>query len=266
MNRALFHTTLRSNWVLLVIIFAIMMMYLSIIISMYEPDNMEAVTAMLDAMPQQVVQAMGFAGLISDLTSFLASYYYSFIVFLFPMIYVIIAANRMIAKHVDSGSMAYLLATPHSRLTIASTQGLYLLLSTALLMVSVLVAGLLFSSAMFPGELDVGAFLRLNISALLIFLALSGICFFFSCMVDDSRHAVALSGGIAGLFFVFNMLVNVGDQMQWLRYLSLFSLLDAQQLMAGWGFLVRSGLLLFGITFVTYGAGLAVFNRRSLTL
>ncbi len=266
MNVPLFRTSLRSNWLLLVIIFAIMLMYMVIIVAMYEPDNMEAIEGMLAALPEPVAQMMGFDGLIADLISFLATYYYSFLVFLFPMIYVVLAANRMIAKHVDSGSMAYLLATPHTRVTIAATQGVYLLVSTAVLLLAVMLSGLLLSIVMFPGTLDVGAYVRLNVSALLVFAALSGICFFFSCLFDESRYATAAGGGVALLFFVFNMLANFGDQFQWLRYLSLFSLLNTAELLTGWSYLLRSGLLLLAIAVAAYGAGLAVFSRRSLVL
>ncbi len=57
---------------------------------------------------------MGFSGLVTDLTGYLASWLYGLLMFGFPMVYCIILGNRLVARQVDSGSFAYLLSTPHS--------------------------------------------------------------------------------------------------------------------------------------------------------
>ena len=46
----------------------------------------------------------------ADLLGFMISYLYGFILLVFPMVFCILRANGLVAKYVDRGSMACLLA------------------------------------------------------------------------------------------------------------------------------------------------------------
>jgi len=265
-SRALFRYDVRSNWTIWVIFIAIMSMYLAIILSMYDPENMEAMREMLTLLPQELVSAMGYDLPVTDLVSFMASYYYSFLILLFPMIYCIIVGNRLVAGHVDRGSMAYILSTPHSRMRIAATQALFLATSVIVLIASIAVGGLVISQWMFPGELDVAAFLSLNTGVALLFLSISAICFFFSCLFDDTKHSLALGGGLPVGFFVINMLSGVGNRYEWLRHLTLFSLYEPGRILSGGQPLVLTYAVLAGIAALLYGAGIYPFHHRDLPL
>jgi ABC-2 type transport system permease protein len=58
----------------------------------------------------------------AELVSFLEAYLYGFIMLVFPMLFCILSTNKLIARHVDRGSMTYLLAAPVKRETVAFTQ------------------------------------------------------------------------------------------------------------------------------------------------
>ncbi|MDD5492322.1 MAG: ABC transporter permease subunit [bacterium] len=266
MNPTLFKATTRANWLIGLIFLAIMMMYLAIIISMFDPESLAGLNAMLETLPRELVAAMGFEMLGAGLTSFLGNYYYGFIAIMFPMIYCIIIANRLVAKHVDSGSMAYLLSTPNSRLTIVATQAIFLLVSVTILFGLVTFAGIAISQAAFPGQLDTGGFLLLNLVTLLTFYAISGICFFFSCVFDDIKYSLAFGAGIPIAFFVLNMLANVSEQYAWIGNFSLFTLLDPIEILAGGSFPVTTMIILTGLAIVMYTGGMISFNRRNLPL
>ncbi len=266
MSRTLFIYTTRSNWVIGAVILAIMFMYLAIIVSMYDPEEVEQMAALVQMLPEEVAAAMGFDILVTELTSFLAQYYYQFLIFLFPMIYCIMVGNRLVAGHVDRGSMAYLLSTPHSRVRVVTTQAAYLMLGVTEMIVLVALGGLALSAIMYPGELDAGSYLQLNVGAVAFFLALSGICFFFSCLFDDTRYSLALGGGIPVVFFVINMLTNVAPNYEWLRYLTLFSLYRPGEVVAGEQAVWLNAAILVGIAVILYGGGVYVFDRRDLSL
>ncbi len=265
MNFPLFKSTLRANWIIGIIFLAIMFMYLSIILTMFDPDSMESLNQMLETLPAELISAMGFDALITDLASFLAGYYYGFLAIMFPMIYCIITANRLVAKHVDSGSMAYLLSTPHSRLTIVTTQALYLVAGTADLLILIGLAAFALSAGMYPGQLAVGPFLQLNLMVILLMLAISGICFFFSCIFNDTKYSLALGAGIPVLFFLIDMLAKVGGNTSWLKNLTLFTLYNPAKIVAG-DFSLTSAVIFLAVTIATYLGGIMFFNRRSLPL
>ena len=266
MNFTLFKATSKSNWIIFVIFVAILFMYLSIMISMYDPDNIEAMTQMYEMLPQGMVEAFGYGDTATDLVSFIALYFYGFIVLMFPLIYCIILANRLVAALVDRGSMAYLLATPNTRTKIVTTQAVYMVISVTSLLIINTAAGIIFSELMFPGEMDLRPFLELNLFTILLTLAISSICFFFSCIFNESKYSLAFGAGIPILFFVINMLRSVGDNYLWLKYLTLYSLYDPNGIVIGEQSILPISLVFGGITLVLYGAGIAIFSRRNLYL
>ncbi len=266
MNKALFKANLKGNWLIAVIIMSVMYMYLAVMISMFDPESIEGLREMIKMLPKELVSAMGFEDLGTSLTTYLGNMYYNFIAIMFPMIYVIIASNRLVAKHVDSGSMAYLLSTPNSRLKIVATQAIYLISSVASIFLFLILAGIGTSHAMFPGELDTQGFILLNLVTLLAFLAISGIGFFFSCIFDDTKYALGFGAGVPIAFFVLNMLANAGDNISWVRFFTIFTLINPAEILAGSAFTPIAMLILLSIAALAYAGGIIVFNRRSLPL
>lgn len=265
MIKALLKHDLKSNWFLFAVILSIMLMYMSVISMMYDPTSMDAMNDLLSAMPKQLLSAMGFDDLGSTLTEFMASYYYGFIIFMFPMIYCIIISGRLVSRYVDRGSMAYLLACPVKRSRIASTQALFTVLSLILLFGVVAAGGFAFCEASFPGLLELDKYVKLNYNALFLFLAISGICFLCSCSFDEAKVSSALITSIPLGFYVIHMLSNVGEKLSWLKNLTIFSLYDADAIMGGSSVAVQ-GLVLLAIAIASYSAGIAIFSRRDMAL
>ncbi len=266
MNKTLLKVTTRSGWLVWTIFLAIMLMYKVIIISMFDPDDIESIMAMLEVMPSELVAGMGFAEIGATLTSFIAGYFYNFLAIMFPLIFCIIMGNRLVAAHVDSGSMAYLLATPNSRIKIIVTQAFFFLSSIVLLFVVISLAGILISESFFPGLLEIKPYLMLNLATTLIIFTVSGICFFFSSLFNTTGYSLALGGGIPVLFFVFNMVANMGDEFAWLGYFTVFSLFNPLDIISGDFSILSSLVLPLIITLLLYGGSIIVFDRRSLPL
>ena len=88
---------------------------------------------------------------------------------------------------------------------------------------------------MFPGELDVPAYLVVNAGLLCLHLALGGFCFFASCLFNESRLSVALGAGVPVLFFLIRMLANMGGRLEKLKYATVFTLFDPTGLFRGDG-------------------------------
>lgn len=266
MNLTLFKSSFKSNWLLFVIFLFVLLMYLLIMISMYDPKGSDALNDLYATLPEGLTKAMNLETFGTGLTAFIASYYYGFLIIVFPMIYCIILGNRLIAKHVDSGSMAFLLSTPNSRLKIVITQAIYMLLSITILLILVTVSGIGFSEIVFKGELDISAFLLLNLCAILTFWATSSICFFFSCLCNESKNSLAFGAGIPILFFLIKMLSSVSEKISWLKNFSLFSLFDAQGILEGEDFTFIACIILGIITIVFYVSSIFVFNKKDLPL
>ena len=115
-----------ANWGIFAFVAGMLLIYVSTAVSMYDPSSIETMENMFKLLPEGMLKAFGFDTLGTDLTGYLAHYFYGFIIIVFPLIYIVLISNRLIAKHVDTGSMAYLLTTPNTRVRVAFTQAMYL--------------------------------------------------------------------------------------------------------------------------------------------
>jgi len=266
MNSTLFKTDLKSNWVIFTFIFGMLMIYVSTSIAMFNPDTAEAMDAMFSMLPEGMIKAFGFVGLGTNLTTYLAGYLYGFILVVFPLIYIAVVANNLVAKHVDRGSMAYLLSTPNTRVKVAVTQAAYLISTLTLLMV--LVTGVLvgLSEVLFPGLLEKGRFIILNVVTLFVLLAVSGVSFFASCVFNDTKMSLAIGAGLPVAFVMFKMVADISEKVDFFRYLSIYSLLNTDKILNDHAYVITVSLALLAGTAVLYVVGIAIFNKKSLAI
>lgn len=266
MNTTLFKSNIKSNWGIFTFVFGMLMIYVATSISMFNPESADAMNAMFDMLPEGMIKAFGFIDLGTNLTTYLAGYLYGFILVLFPIIYIIVVANNVVVKHVDKGSMAYLLATPNTRVKVASTQALYLVVSLAVLMMGITGALIGMSEITWAGELEIGPFLILNLVTLIILITVGGISFLSSCIFNDSKLSLAFGGGIPILFVVFQMVSELSDKIEFLKYFSLYTLLDAHRILQDSAYAWTISLILLGVCAVLYSLGVFIFNKKSLAI
>jgi len=265
MSFALFAATARKNWVLLIIFFGVLTMYTTIMITMFNPEDMDAITAMLDLFPKDLMKAMGFSQLVTDLTSYLASWLYGLLMFGFPMVYCIILGNRLVAKKVDNSSMACILATPHSRGKIIFTLGAYALFTVALLFAGLFGVGVLFGEILHPGLLDIPSFLRLNVTTMLVNMVVIMISFLASCIFNDSSLSIGFGAGIPIAFLMMNMLGGASENLSVIKEISPYGWYDPLELVKGEPVLWQN-LAYAGIAAILFTAALLIFRRRRLPL
>lgn len=265
MNLTLFKADLKGSAFLLAIIAYAMMLYFSVIAYMFDPADTTAVTSMLELLPESLMSAFGFDLVSSNLTGFLADYYYGFIVFIIPLIYCVVTANKLVVKLVDNGSFSYLLMAPVSRRSIIVTKGLCLLFSIALLFTLLQIAGGGVCRALFGDMLNQRVFLRLNINAALLTMLVGMICFFYSCLFNESRLSLACSSGVTiGSLLLFT-LGGASPKAEFLKDLSLYSLLDTQRILEGGGTAGLEGVLI-ALILLLFGLSVLVFSRKNLPI
>ncbi len=266
MNKALFFMNLKSRYKIWIVFAVIMAFYKLTIITMYDPDDIAAIDELMRMFPDELLQAISFVIFDATLTGFIGGYYYGFIIILFPMIFTIILSFGLVGKYVDDGSMAYLLATPHKRKRIITTQAVFLLAAIFTLLSFNALFGIIVMSAMFPGELDIGKYLLLNLGAFILFFAVSGITFFFSSAFSESRQSLGFAIAVPVGFFVLDMLAGVGDTFEFLRFFTIFTLYDNAKLFPLENIVRLHYLILVMIGTLFYLAGIVVFSKKSLTL
>jgi ABC-2 type transport system permease protein len=263
MNWTLYKRGIQGIWKMLVIFCAVLTMYFTIIVSMFDPALGSVLDEFAKAMPD-LMAVVGMTPASGELVSFMAAYLYGFLMLVFPMVFSILSANKLIARHVDRGSMTYLVAAPVRRTTVAFTQmkvmgtGLFALVFYASML------GIITCELSFPGELAVGTFLLLNAGVLCLQLFIGGICFLSSCFFNDSKYAVGVGAGIPALGFIIQMMANAGKELENAKYATFFTLFDSDGIIAGEAGAYAGMAVLFIGAVALFAAAIAVFSKKDL--
>ncbi len=213
------------------------------------------------------MKVLGYTVGVTHIGDFLGGEFYSLLYLIIMSIYAIFVATKLIAHMVDNGSMAYLLATPVSRVKVVIT--LACVLITGILVIGfVSTVGDLLGVHWFvhhPSMNDT-YFVQMNIVGALLFCVVSGYCFLFSCLVSDERTALGLSTLLTIFFYGLHMVGDLSIKFDWMNHLSLFTVFDPQSLIHGHGHFVIDSISLLVATVILFGVAIVGFRRRQLSL
>lgn len=265
MNKTLFKRELKANYKIVIIFLAILTMYSTMIVAMFDPKLGESLNLMLESMPD-VFSAFGMSKPAATLIGFIANYLYGFILIVIPLIFIILTSNRLVTRYIDRGSMAYLLATPNKRRSIITTQAIFLLCSLLILVLYVVGISSITSSIMFPGELDIKNYLLLNVGLYGMLLFFGGLCFFSACTFSDTRLSYGLGGGLSVMFMLFQMISQVGEKFEGLKYLTPLTLFSQDKLANGDSSAFIGVAVLYVLGIALFIIGINLFNKRDLSL
>lgn len=124
-----------------------------------------------------------------DMTqSMLFTIFYGMMTTILPGIYVLVTANKLLSSQVDRGSMAYVLSTPTRRSAVVCTQILFLIGSLVIMFAVQTIAHIIVNTSdpisfltlgyyQLQGNLTNQMILEINVSALMVCIAMAGICF-----------------------------------------------------------------------------------------
>lgn len=244
---------------------AVLTMYNSIIIWMYDPELSKSLDQFQEIMPQMMA-AVGMTGATGTMIEFVNTYLYGFIMLFVPLIFIILLVNRLIMKYVDDRSIACLLATPNSRKKIIVTQTVSVAILITLLIVIMAGIGLGCSEVMFPGKLDIGKYILLNAATLLLDFAISGICILAACIFNESKWYMAIGAGLPLLFYVIQMMANMGEDLKKLEYLTLFTLMQGKKIVEGEAGILLPLIVLFAIGVLLYIVGQVYFRKKDISV
>jgi len=207
--------------------------------------------------------------------------FYGMMTTILPGIYVLVTANKLLASQVDSGSMAYVLSTPTRRSTVVFTQMIYLTGSLVVMFAVQTVAHLIANNVtpialaklgytQLAGNLTNIMILQVNISALMVCIAMAGVCFMFSGIFSSSKYSIGFSGTFIGVTILANMLAMFGSLgvggLDNFKYLTICSFYDYQSVLYGVDDWIFKMIFPIGIAVVTYLIGSKWFCKKDLPL
>lgn len=207
--------------------------------------------------------------------------FYGMMTTILPGIYVLVTANKLLSSQVDSGSMAYVLSTPTKRSTVVFTQMIYLT-GSLVVMFAIQTVGHLISNNITPialaklgytdlaGNLTNTMILQVNISALMVCIAMASVCFLFSGIFSASKYSIGFSGTFIGVMVLANMLAMFGSLgvggLDNFKYVTICSFYDYKSVLYGVNDWIFKMIFPIGIAIVSYVIGSAWFCKKDLPL
>lgn len=231
----------------------------------------------LSTLPDAVSEALEEIGQADLYTLIVGSIFYKLAGLLLPIIYMIMASNNLVAGQVDSGSMAYVLSTSTKRITVVFTQAIYLIGSLLAMFILTSATGCVCLSIVTEDvELTYSNLLLLNAGAFLVLFALSGLCFFTSCVFDRSKRSMAIGGGLSIFALVAAMLGLFGspvipsvvrlEALNNFNYTTIISLFDVISIIDGTNVFLWKFAILAVLGIVGYFVGAVRFTKKDLPL
>lgn len=264
-NQTLFMKEIKSNGILFLIFLAVLTMYITIITTMFNPEMGEGLKLFAESMPE-VFAAMGMNNAGTTLLEFQVSYLYGMILLVFPAVFILICAGRLISRYVSDGSMAYLLAAPQKRRNIVFSQAIFLIFSIVLMLLYVTVLQIFASEILFPNQLNISSLLKINIGLLGLWIFFGGISFMVSCIINDAKKVSGINASVVIYSLLVQMIAQVGEKFENLKFITPLTLFNPHELMEGnahswWS---CTALYLTGIIF--FLIGINRFCKRDLPL
>ena len=265
MLSVLFKKEWKTNYKIFLLFIAVLTLYTSVIVAMFDPKLGESLNAMKESMPQ-IFAAFGMTDPGLSMLDFLTNYLYGFIFIVIPFIYIIIMCQRLMSRYIDKGSMAYLLATPHTRTQVMLTQLSVLLsgLIGLILYAVLLIIGC--STMLFDETIELGKFLMTNVGLFSVHLFFACICYLCACCFNETKFSIGIGSGIGIASILIQMLSQVSDKMEFLKYMTPLTLFDAKGLQLFEQQAIISMVVLFVASIVATIFAQVCFKKRDLPL
>ena len=183
-----------------------------------------------------------------------------------PLVLVAVLSSRLVARHIERGSISYLLAQPVGRTRLMLSQASVLVFCLVLLVAVLTAFELACAQALFPGELDASDLVAVNAATFCLWLFLSGMCWAGACALPNVSAARWAGVALCTLFVLAQMLSGVGDELSWLGDVTPLALFDPLGIASG-SMGALAGAAALGVSgAVLFALGTIAFERRDLSV
>lgn len=260
--------TLQLNTKKLLIYISISLLFTFMFISMFPSilkmsEDMEGI---LEAYPPVMLEAFEInSNVFSEFSSFLGTEYFSLIWPILSALFTISLAISVIAKEIENGSMYILLSQPLSRIKIFLGKYISGIILTGTLVYSSI---LLIKALAYINNIDLTFSSIWNTAHLSMLFACTifSITFLASSIFSTTGKANSMAMGIVFGGYALNLIAQLQESLEWLRYFSVFYYYDYSKALEGNGIGMESLLFFLGVILLSFFVSLFIFKKRDLSV
>lgn len=215
------------------------------------------------SLPEGLNKVFGFGDIdFTNLEGFLTLEYFNFL-WQFLTIFLSVSFMGSLAQDMQRGTMDFVLSRPVSRLKVFIGRvwgtALAVFIFTVVSILSVVPL-----SELHGIEYRFSHYITTAVVGFFFSISIVGIASMFSALFSDRGRAYMLSGGILLAMYVANIVANLKEGLEDLKYLSIFHYFDPQQALVEGEVSISAVSVFFGIAIAAMFIGALVFKRRDI--
>lgn len=244
---------------LLILLFLVVFLVYPYIMS---NENRELMDEMLKMFPKEMIKAFNMdISSIDTAFGWLKTEGFTFVL-LITGIYSGILGSSILLKEESDKTIEYLNSVPVTRNSIVLSKILCGILYIMLMIVGVGIFNLI--GLMMSGEFDLKAYLLLSITPMFSSLVIFSITIFLSTFAHKTKKTIGISLGIVLISYFLNIISEMGESVENLKYISIFTLPDIRNVISNVAINPIMIVLSFTITMIFIILTFIRYNKKEL--
>jgi ABC-2 type transport system permease protein len=267
-SKKIANSSIKTNSVFISIIIVSVIASIVSLVAIYPSMTSNSSYAkLLSVMPQQMLDAIGMKGDVTDLNDYLNMNFYNSVYLYIMMAFTIIFVAKLVAKPIGDTSLVYYLNSSVSRKKFLRSQIVVFNIGLFLVLVSSVISGIV-SKIIIVGDVNfnIENLLRINIAIVTLFFLVGAICFFISTLVNNNSEALTYSTSLIIFEYILDMFRKISSKLDIVKYFTIFTVFDTDKICNDNIYFVSSCLIMVVVAIVIYIISLQYFNGRDLYL
>ena len=248
-------------WTILVVV--LYLLVFAIYPSISSNENIKMIDQMVDIFPPEVIKAFNMdIASIDTAFGWLKTEGFVFILLIVGA-YSAILGSSILLKEENDKTIEYLNSLPITRNKIVTSKILTAITYIVSMIIIITIAN--FIGISYNGDFNKKEFLLLSITPIFPSLLLFAICLFISTFTNKTKKTLGISLGLVFISYIFQMISSIGEELEFLKYVSVFTLADIRNVITD----VSLNPLLIILTFILTTIFLLLtyyrYNKKELT-
>lgn len=244
---------------ILVILFgAVFLIYPSIITS----DNMESLNEMLKVFPEDLLRAFNMdISSIDGAFGWIKTEGFVFVL-LITGIYSGILGSGILLKEENDKTIEYLNSLPVRRTQIVMNK---VAVGLVYIFLMVIVLGVFnYVGLTWSGDFDKKSYLLLSVTPIFSSIVIFSLCLFLSTFTHKTKNTIGLSLGIVFVSYFLNVISELSEETDVLKYVSVFTLADIRNVIVDVKINPHLVIVAFGLAILFIGLTVVRYNKKEL--
>ena len=244
--------------ILIGLLLVVFLVYPSIINS----ENMEMMDEMMKMFPEEMLKAFNMdISSIDSAFGWLKTEGFIFIL-LITGIYSAILGSNILLKEESDKTIEYLNSVPVTRKNIAISK---ILCGFLYIILMIIIIGIFnFIGLSLSGSFDKTLYILLSITPLFSSIVIFSVCLFLSTFTHKTKKMFGISLGIVFASYFLNIIAEMGESTEFLKYISIFTLSDIRNVIMNVSINPIMALLAIIITFIFVTLAIIHYEKKEL--